>query len=115
MLHKFSILLQYLFGQPKSLNRILAITALVYVYFIGGFINNSITNSVSTLTVALVENQTIVINPYLFDRRDVAKYNDNYYSGVPPGASFLLTPVYSLVKTALFLLPHGLEKEIDSF
>ncbi len=95
------------------MNRVWIISALIYSYFVAGYINNSMTNSISVLTVALVEEGSIQVDPYLFDHREVATRNGHYFSGMPPGTSFFLIPVYLLVKSTLFFLPESLEKKCD--
>jgi len=59
---------------------------------------NPMTTCYVGLTGSLVDYHTLQIDQHLYQMDDVAFYNGHYYSGVFPGLSFLLLPVYALLK-----------------
>lgn len=98
---------------PTELRRLLWIVPVIYLYFVGGYINNPMTNSIADLTVALVDDRSLRIDPYVSNSSDIAKVGDHYYSGMPPGLSFLLVPAYLTLKAPLALVPQSQIQALD--
>lgn len=96
---------------PK-IARLFCIASVLYCFYAGGYIGNVMLNSVSALTVALVDDQSVKINPYVGSSNDISAYNGNFYSGLPPGLSYLLIPSYLVAKFALFVIPDEFEEEL---
>lgn len=90
--------------EVRSSRTVLAVAALVYAYFVGGFVNNPMTNSIGDLTLALVDDRTVQVDPYAANSVDLAKRDGHHYSGMPPGLSFALVPVYLAIKPTLAIL-----------
>lgn len=60
-------------------------------------------NSRLDLVVAVVEDHTFQIDPYVDNTVDYAKVGEHYYSDKAPGAAFLGIPVYAILKPILDL------------
>lgn len=60
-------------------------------------------NSRLDMVVAIVEDHTFQIDPYVSNTVDYAKVGEHYYSDKAPGAAFLGLPVYALLKPILDL------------
>jgi hypothetical protein len=58
-------------------------------------------NSRLDMVVAMVEDGTFQIDPYVWNTVDYAKVGDHYYSDKAPGAAFLGIPVYAVLRAAL--------------
>ncbi len=114
MASKMGIRLKSIFGKPRSFSRIWIICALIYAYFVGGYFSNTMTNSMATLSVALVEEQTLIIDDFAQHERDIARYNGHLYSGMPPGLSAFLLPIYIGLKAPLLLVPEKWLNKLDN-
>lgn len=81
-------------------------TALVFIllisflYFLPRWADQN-TNSRMDMIVAVVENGTFQIDPYVQNTVDFAKVGSHYYSDKPPGAGLLGIPVYAGLRLAL--------------
>jgi hypothetical protein len=60
-------------------------------------------NSRLNMVVAVVEDNTFRIDPYVSNTVDYAKVGDHYYSDKAPGTAFLGIPVYAVMKVFLDL------------
>lgn len=60
-------------------------------------------NSRLDMIVAIVEDHSFQIDPYVSNTVDYAKVGDHYYSDKAPGAAFLGLPVYAILKPILDL------------
>ena len=60
-------------------------------------------NSRLDMVVAIVEDHTFQIDPYVSNTVDYAKVGEHYYSDKAPGAAFLGIPVYAVLKPILDL------------
>jgi hypothetical protein len=67
------------------------------------------------LTYALVDRGTLSIDGLNEHTRDLARYNEHYYSDKTPGFSFLACGPYSLSRILLQLPAHPLDKPGDKF
>ncbi len=98
-----------LFRSTES--RIFITVWIVYVFFISNYGGNWMEDSSLRLTLALVDDQSVITDRYVFKGiEDNAFYKGHYYSGFAPGDSFLASPVYFLFKPIFSLLPdyfHG--------
>jgi len=73
----------------------------VCAFFSNGYIGNPMSNSMVDLTVSLVEHHAVSIDSYAGNSGDVATRNGHFYSGLAPGASWLLLPPYLAAKPAI--------------
>ena len=55
--------------------------------------------------MAFVDTGSFIIDGYIKAPQDNAIFNGHYYSGFAPGASFLVMPLYFLIKPLLDILP----------
>jgi hypothetical protein len=99
----------------RGLWRIWIACALVYLFFVGGYFNNTMANSIGCLTIALVDDGSLQIDRYAPYPNDVSSHEGHFYSGMPPGLSFALTPVYLAMKPLLALLPTAALERADDF
>jgi hypothetical protein len=99
---------------PRPLKRIFVVTAIIYAYFVGGYLNNTMTNSIGALTIALVEDQSLRVDAYAFNKLDISEWGGHLYSGMPPGLSLLLVPVYMIEKYPMKLISQGLRERLES-
>jgi len=58
-------------------------------------------NSRLDMVVAVVEDGTFAIDPYVGNTVDYARVGEHYYSDKPPGVAFLGIPVYAALKVVL--------------
>ncbi len=75
---------------------------LVYLVFMTNYGGNFMADSMLSATISLVEKQTLAIDDYVSDvcketGCDHSFYNGHYYSGFPPGLSFIALPIYLIV------------------
>jgi hypothetical protein len=84
------------------LNQTLLVFALLvsFLYFLPRWADQN-TNSRMDMIVAVVENGTFQIDPYVQNTVDFAKVGAHYYSDKPPGAALLGIPVYEVLRLAL--------------
>lgn len=80
---------------------------LVYIFYLQMYGNSCMANSQSALTAAIVNEGRFEIDTYRRTSCDIAFYHGNYYSGMPPGISFLSIPPYITSKPIFYMLPQG--------
>jgi hypothetical protein len=73
------------------------------------------TNSIADLTLALVDDQSLKIDTYARNSLDVSLNQGSYYSGMPPGLSFLMVPVYLMAKIPLAFIPKQNLERLNQF
>lgn len=79
----------------------LALILLVsYAYFFPRWADPN-QNSRLDMVVAVVEDGTFTIDPYVANTVDYARVGEHYYSDKPPGAAFLGIPIYAALKFVL--------------
>jgi hypothetical protein len=93
---------------------IAALTFVVYGYFVGGYVNNVMNNSIADLAVAIVDDHTLHIDPYAGNSNDIAERENHIYSGFAPGLSLMWVPVYALLRPAIALIPERVLARTDS-
>jgi len=71
-----------------------------FLYFLPRWADQN-TNSRMDMIVAVVENGTFQIDPYVQNTVDFAKVGDHFYSDKPPGAGLLGIPVYAGLRLVL--------------
>lgn len=86
---------------------------LVGLPFSGTLAGGDMQNAVVDLSAAIVEDGSLTIDSFRTNSPDIAFYNGHYYSGMPPGLSFLAVPVYWTSGQALDLLPAGAHAALD--
>jgi hypothetical protein len=84
------------------LNQTLLVFVLLisFLYFLPRWADQN-TNSRMDMIVAVVENGTFQIDPYVQNTVDFARVGAHYYSDKPPGAALLGIPVYAVLRLAL--------------
>jgi hypothetical protein len=87
---------------------------LIYGYFIGGYINNPMTNAAADLAIALVDDHSLQIDRYAGNTGDVSGRNNHVYSGFGPGLGFILAPVYVALKPVIALIPARYLERMDA-
>ncbi|MGO8992405.1 MAG: hypothetical protein ACLQVI_03695, partial [Polyangiaceae bacterium] len=93
--------------------RVALIMFVIYAYFLGGYINNVMTNASADLAIALVDDHSLQIDRYTGNTSDVSTRNGHIYSGFGPGLAFLLVPVYLAIKPAVALIPERYLTKMD--
>jgi hypothetical protein len=92
---------------------VVTVTFVIYAYFLGGYINNVMTNASADLAIALVDDHSLQIDPYYGNSSDVSTRNGHIYSGFGPGLAFLLVPVYVVIKPVIALIPPRYLAQMD--
>ena len=87
---------------------------IVYLFYVGSFLNNPMSNSIVNLTIAMVDDHTFEITPYSNNSVDVSIKDGKYFSGMPPGLSLLAIPVYIFAKLITLPLPEATLKVIEA-
>ena len=87
--------------------RIFLTAFLVYAFYLQMYGSSCMANSQSALTASIVNEGTFKVNTYYRTSCDVAYYKSNYYSGQPPGISFLAVPLYAISKPIFYALPEN--------
>ena len=85
----------------------------IYAYFVGGYINNPMTNASADLAIAMVDDHSLQIDPYAGNTSDVAGRGGHIYSGFGPGLGFIFAPLYAALKPAFALLPADSLRRMD--
>jgi hypothetical protein len=93
---------------------LVSLTYVIYGYFVGGYVNNPMTNSAADLTLALVDDHRLQIDPYAGNSSDLATRDGHLYSGFAPGLSYILVPVYVAIKPIIALIPARLVVRTDA-
>ena len=73
------------------------VTWIIYSYYFAAR-GGSIATSITSLTKAIVNEHTIIIDNFLIDKTDLAFFGGHFYSGFSPALSFILSPFYFLLK-----------------
>ncbi|MEK6943343.1 MAG: hypothetical protein AABX00_04740 [Nanoarchaeota archaeon] len=84
---------------------------IVYAFYLQMYGSSCMANSQSALTAAIVNEGRLQIDTYQKVSCDISFYNGHYYSGQPPGISFISAPLYIAAKPAFSLIP---DSTIDS-
>lgn len=92
----------------KTDTKIFLTIFLVYLFFISDYGGNWMADSLIDSAMAFVDTGSFIIDDYIKAPQDNAFFNGHYYSGFAPGASFLVMPLYLLVKPLLNLLPSSI-------
>ncbi len=88
-------------NQDRLNQTILAVILLIsYLYILPRWADQN-TNSRMDMIVAVVDNGTFQIDPYVQNTVDFAKVGDHFYSDKPPGAGFLGIPLYAGLRLVL--------------
>ncbi len=89
------------FNQDRLNQTILAFILLIsYIYILPRWADQN-TNSRMDMIIAVVDNGTFQIDPYVQNTVDFAKVGDHFYSDKPPGAGFLGIPLYAGLRLVL--------------
>lgn len=78
----------------------------VYVFYLQMFGSGCMANSQSALTAAIANEGRFEIDTYHKVSCDISYYKGHYYSGQPPGISFISVPLYILSKPIFYILPQ---------
>ncbi|MEK6856677.1 MAG: hypothetical protein AABX49_01540, partial [Nanoarchaeota archaeon] len=78
---------------------------LIYLFFISDYGGNWMADSLIDSAMAFVDTGSFIIDGYIKAPQDNAIFKGHYYSGFAPGASFLVMPLYFLIKPLLDILP----------
>src|SRR3989344_3582090 len=79
---------------------------LVYLFFLSDYGGNWMADSIIDSAIAFVDTGSFITDDYIKAPQDNAFFKGHYYSGFAPGASFLVMPLYYIVKPFLNLLPE---------
>lgn len=91
----------------------IAITVfLINALYVTTWIGNPMSKSILDLTVSLVDRGSLDIKPYAGNSTDTSVRNGHYYSGMPPGLSFVCVPWYLAAKTWLWKVATP-KRELD--
>ena len=89
------------------------IILVIYLFYIGSFLNNPMSNSIVDLTIAMVDDHSFEITPYSDNRVYVSIKDGKFYSGMPPGLSLMSTPIYLGVKILTVAIPDNTYQKIN--
>lgn len=81
---------------------------IIYTFFLSDYGGNWMADSVIDSAIAFIDTGSFIIDDYIKAPQDNAIFNGHYYSGFAPGASFLVMPLYFIVKPLLNLLPTSI-------
>ena len=81
---------------------------LIYLFFISDYGGNWMADSIISSAMAFVDTGSFIIDDYIKAPQDNAIFNGHYYSGFAPGASFLVMPLYIIIKPLLNFLPASI-------
>ncbi len=96
--------------------KLFATIFLVLVFFISHYGGSFMADSILATTQAIIDNGDVVIDQYVKEGCknttsktllgcDHAFNQDHYYSGFPPGASFIALPAYAILKPFTYFIP----------
>jgi hypothetical protein len=89
----------------RSLSWRIAITVFAFnALYATTYLGNPMSKSMLDLTVSLVDRRALDIDPYAGNSTDIARRDDHFYSGMPPGVSLVCVPYYLAAKTWLWLV-----------
>ncbi len=100
-------------GAKRHLLSLCAAAFAIYGYFVGGYINNPMTNASADLAIALVDDHTPAIDSYAGNTSDVAARRGHIYSGFGPGLGFMLVPCYLALKPIVAVIPSRFLERMD--
>ncbi len=74
---------------------------MLYVFHVNDFVSDPMAIASMTLTMSIVDHGTVVIDDYAHGLIELAYRDGRFYSGMPPGQSFLALPIYAVLRPAL--------------
>jgi len=84
------------------------ISLVALVFHVARFAGDNMGLAAMSAAMAIVDHGTLQIDPYARDLREVSWRDGHFYSGMPPGKSFVAVPVYALTRPILEPLSRAL-------
>ncbi len=81
---------------------------LVMLFHLNDFAGDMMALSSMTLTLSIVEQGTVTIDEYVHPDLELSWHDGRFYSGMPPGQSFVALPLYALTRPVLMPLSEVL-------
>jgi len=78
-----------------------ALVGLVLLYHISGYVGDEMATTTMSVAMAVVEQGTVVLDDYKEGARELSYRNGHFYSGMPPGQSFVAVPLYLILRPAI--------------
>ena len=85
---------------------------LAMLFHLNDFAGDTMGLSSMTLTLALVDQGTVVIDDYVQRGLEMAWHEGHFYSGMPPGQSFIAVPLYMIARPVLVPLSEALHPRV---
>lgn len=85
---------------------------LVMLIHINDFAGDIMALSSMTLTLSIVDAGTVVIDDYVQRGLEMSWHEGRFYSGMPPGQSFMAVPLYALTRPALVPLSEAIHPRV---
>ena len=74
---------------------------IILLFHTSGYIGNTMANATLSAAMAIVDIGSPAVDGYMRGGRELAWYNGHFYSGMPPGQSFLAVPLYAVTRPVL--------------
>lgn len=87
---------------------------IILLFHISGYIGNTMANATLSAAMAIVETGSPAVDGYMRGGRELAWYNGHFYSGMPPGQSFIAVPLYAVTRPALSAVARAITPRIAS-
>lgn len=86
---------------PSSRRLLFIFIYIILLFHISGYIGNEMATATLSVSMAIVEEGRLTIDSYTDGARELSYHNGHFFSGMPPGQSFIATPLYFVVRPAL--------------
>ena len=97
-------------GRPRRAPLLLFVY-IVLLFHISGYVGNEMATATLSVSMAIVEEGRLTIGSYTAGARELSWHEGRFYSGMPPGQSFIATPLYFVLRPAIaagarLITPH---------
>ncbi len=77
---------------------------MILLFHISGYVGNEMATATLSVSMAIVEEGRLTIDSYIDGARELSYHEGHFYSGMPPGQSFIATPLYFAIRPALSVI-----------
>jgi len=89
-----------------------ALLLIILLFHLSGYVGNEMATSTMSLTMSVVEQGRFIVDDYVAGARELAYHNGHFYSGMPPGQSFVAIPLYFVLRPAITLVADRLTSRL---
>ncbi len=86
----------------------------IFLFHLSGYVGNEMATTTFSATLAIVEQGTPIIDDYTAGAQELAYYRGHFYSGMPPGQTFLAVPLYFVLRPAIAPVAHVVSPRLQS-